>query len=387
MTERIRIRLYNVHFGDAILVSIPDADDGGGPLTRHLLIDVGNVLATAGGGDDVFAPVLEDIKAEVGARGVDLYVMTHEHLDHVQGLLFGATRAEPLTFAVDTVWLTASTASDYYDRFPDAKTKLADTHAVLAAIEHHLAASPADMADGALTTLLANNNPNNTSHCVAHLREKLTSADKVHFVHRSFVTTGKHPFRRASFEILAPEEDTSDYYGRFKPMALGADAGLAVARTGQVVPPSGVDAMSFFNLVEIRSSGATSNALAIDRATNNTSVVFTIRWEGRNLLFAGDAETKSWKTMDRECQLEPVDFLKVSHHGSHNGTPAPAILDRILPPDRPPNERAVAAVSTCIDTYNDVPDDPTIDILRQRCSDVVSTDGGPLFHDIFIEAP
>lgn len=384
MSDQIRIRLYDVRFGDAILVSIPDLDDAGRPLTRHVLIDVGNVLSGEGGDDDVFGPVLTDIAAEVGERGVDLYVMTHEHLDHVQGLLTGATSEPPITIPIDTVWLTASAEPDYYDDHPEAKKKFDQSNAVYFAIRRHLDAAP-DAADRRLLTLLENNNPRRTQDCVDHLRTQLTTPDRVHFVHRGFATDGAHPFREAAFEILAPEEDTSDYYGRFKPMAFGADAGLAVAVDATIVPPGGVDTTAFYNLVEMRSNGAMSNALAIDKAKNNTSVVFAIRWRDRLLLFTGDAEVRSWKTMARECELEPVDFIKVSHHGSHNGTPDESILDLILPPDRPVPERPVAAVSTCLDTYNEVPHEPTLAELAARCSAVVSTVDGPLFQDIFVE--
>ena len=383
--DRIRIRLYNVLFGDAILVSIPDADANGQSLMRHILIDVGNVLSGGGGNDDVFGPVLEDVVAEVGDRGVDLYVMTHEHLDHVQGLLAAAKRAPPIEVPIDTVWLTASAHPDYYTDHPNAKKKFDESQAVYRAIRRHLNAAP-ESADRRIVTLLENNNPRRTKDCVDHLRTQLTTPDRVHFVHRKFETGGKHPFRQAELEILAPEEDTSDYYGRFKPMSLGADSGLSSAVAVSTTPPSGVDATAFYNLVDIRSSGAMSNALAIDKARNNTSVVFTLRWEGRLLLFTGDAEVRSWKTMARECDLEPVDFIKVSHHGSHNGTPAESILDLILPPDRPAQDQPVAVVSTCLDTYNKVPHEPTMTELAGRCSKVVSTVGAPLFQDIFIKA-
>lgn len=383
MTDSIRIRLYNVRFGDAILVSIPDADEHDKPVTRHLLIDVGNVLSGEGGDDDVFGPVLEDIAFQVGDAGVDLYVMTHEHLDHVQGLLHGARQVPPITFPVDVAWLTASSAPDYYERFPAAKKKFDEAKAVYRAIQRHVAAAP-DAADSRLRTLLANNNPRRTKDCVDHLRTQLTTEDRVHFVHRGFDTEGRHPFRRATFEVLAPEEDTSDYYGRFRPMALGADGGLSAGQSADVVPPSGVDASAFYRLVDMRANGATSNALAIDKAKNNTSVVFSLRWRGRVLLFTGDAEVRSWQTMARECELGPVDFIKVSHHGSHNGTPDLDLLDKILPTDRPKAERAVAAVSTCLDTYNNVPDDVTLSRLKERCSQVVTTNGGPVSQDIVI---
>jgi beta-lactamase superfamily II metal-dependent hydrolase len=122
--------------------------------------------------------------------------------------------------------------------------------------------------------------------------------------------------------------------------------------------------------------------LAIDRAANNTSVVFTLEWRGLRLLFAGDAEQKRWALMAGRGLLEPVDFLKVGHHGSHNATPPDPILERILPMDNPAGRRRIALVSTCEHTYGGVPHAPTIERLETRCDEVVNTEsvdpGGPV---------
>lgn len=383
MSDALRVRLYDVRFGDAILVTVPDRDEAGRPLDRHLLIDVGNVLAGEGGDDDVYREILEDIVDVTGERGVDLYVMTHEHLDHIQGMLHGATRIEPpVTVPVDTAWLTASADPTYYERFTDAKRKLDAANAVYTAIARTLAAS--DEPDDRLATLVENNNPRKSADCVAFLRDHLTSPDRIHYVHRGFDPTDRHPFRDAELVVLAPEEDTSDYYGRFRPMTLGRNASLPTSRLGRVVPPPGVDLTAFENLVENRRRGVSTNALAIDKAKNNTSVVFTLRWRGRTLLFAGDAELRSWRTMEREDVLVPVDVIKVSHHGSHNGTPSDSILDAILPlgHDGP----RVAAISTCLDTYESVPDDATTERLAARCDYVVSTEGVGGCVDVEIDA-
>lgn len=42
--DKLRVRAYNVRFGDAILVSVPDKTSAGAKKTRHILIDVGNAL-------------------------------------------------------------------------------------------------------------------------------------------------------------------------------------------------------------------------------------------------------------------------------------------------------------------------------------------------------
>jgi len=72
--------------------------------------------------------------------------------------------------------------------------------------------------------------------------------------------------------------------------------------------------------------------------------------------------------MNREGVLEPVHFLKVAHHGSHNGTPADEVFEAILP-EVPPDARARhAAVSTWRDTYSGIPHAPTDARLAARCT-------------------
>ena len=91
------------------------------------------------------------------------------------------------------------------------------------------------------------------------------------------------------------------------------------------------------------------------KVTNNTSIVLLIEWQGKRLLFVGDAEwntkfkdgqaQRRWNVMwhERKARLNaPIDFLKIGHHGSENATPwndqedgqvtePSTILDAILP--------------------------------------------------------
>ncbi len=88
-----------------------------------------------------------------------------------------------------------------------------------------------------------------------------------------------------------------------------------------MTPPAGVAAGDFFDLVTFRATGMSANLRTIDKAANNSSVAIELEWRGWRLLFPGDAEEKSWEIMDRENQIKPVHFLKISHHGSKNGSP------------------------------------------------------------------
>ena len=71
--------------------------------------------------------------------------------------------------------------------------------------------------------------------------------------------------------------------------------------------------------------------------------------------------------------LQPVHFLKVGHHGSHNATPNDAILDAILPRVRADARPVTALVSTCEEVYEGVPHNSTLDRIRSRCDELLST--------------
>lgn len=365
------VRAYDVRFGDAILVSIPDTENGQ-PVDRTILFDFGNSLGTDGGRDEVLEPVIDDIIARLAGRPLDLYVMTHEHLDHVQGLFYSAEVFHK-TIRAKQAWLTGSADPEYYKsgKHPDAKKQKAAALKAFQVVKARLAVTANVSAFANL--LQSTNDAKETGKCIDYLREHLTEAGGVHYVDRT-TDVGQLWTGPGTITLLAPEEDTADYYGRFKPMA----AGLGINDTfdfddldGPTVaddvpaPPSGVDAGAFYNLLDVR-HGATSTLLSIDQASNNTSVVLLLEWKGWRLLFTGDAEKRSWRTMDAKVALQPVDFFKVSHHGSHTGLPPETILDKVLPRPvgGPPKRRAL--VSTFPETYNGVPDDDTIKELRTR---------------------
>lgn len=67
----------------------------------------------------------------------------------------------------------------------------------------------------------------------------------------------------------------------------------------------------------------------MDKAMNNTSVILLFEFNGKKLLFPGDAQIENWEyalkyAKDKEqnlAMLRDVDFYKVGHHGSLNATP------------------------------------------------------------------
>lgn len=294
MSDNLVVRMYNIRFGDAILVTVPDKDPSTGrTTTRRILIDVGNAPKVAGtgqgGSDEVFENVVGDILNQLDGHPLDLYVMSHEHLDHVQGLFFASTKLPrldlPRRLRVRHVWLTASAAPDYYDKHPKAKEQHLAFEAMYRRVAAHVAARPTAATLGVLD-LLANNDPTKTRQCVDFLRT--LCPDKTHYIHREARLRGTHPFREARLSVWAPEEDTSEYYGRFLPLDAGAvppaPAGKPgerrIPRTPDPLPPQGVDVGALLGPVRARRSGAIDTCSKSTRRPTNTSIVFALEWRG-----------------------------------------------------------------------------------------------------------
>lgn len=396
--DTLTIRAYNVRFGDAFLISIPDERGPNDPLPaagepaekimRHILIDVGNSLATQGGIDEVFEPVVRDILDVLDGQPVDLYIMTHEHMDHIQGLL-AAHKKHGLSITARYAWLTASAAPDYYTRDwgdSDAPKKALQTQhdSTLAAYDDVFDYVTGLQAAGEtpppmLMNILHLNNYRAVKDCVDHLRGRAPQQNTA-YLYRGYDNAAGdrdgphsfddcHPFRSTTLEVWAPEENTSVYYSPLRPLTLGfsESEGDGPRQPTTPLPPAGVDASTFYRLVNARKNNLIENLLAIDKAKNNSSIVFTIEWAGWRFLFSGDAELKSWQVMEDKGMLGlPVHFLKISHHLSHNGTPDGETLDKIMPHNSPDGRKRLAVASTYPFTYNGIPFQDIVDRLDER---------------------
>jgi hypothetical protein len=200
---------------------------------------------------------------------------------------------------------------------------------------------------------------------------------------------GKPFSRKVKVSVLAPESDQSVYYktrlNHLTMLAKSLTSAGAIdlndfwqfpdQRT--VSSPPNLMSHDWNHLRESIQNGGTAAVRAIDKAANNTSLVFLLEVGGKRLLFPGDAEIESWEYMKSKCRrhLKPVDFLKVAHHGSHNGTEE-STLDDLLPESR--KQQATIMVSTRSKVYgttHPVPDKSLLTTLKLRCSKLISTDG------------
>jgi beta-lactamase superfamily II metal-dependent hydrolase len=383
VSVRVTVRAYNVRFGDCILLSV---DEGSGE--RHALIDFGNApsgVKRQGGRNDVFDPIAANIKART--KGVlDLVVMTHEHLDHMEGFYDQRRVFDAMT--VRQVWMSLMSQPGYYKAFTRAQTQKAAVAALGQFVDRWQSGNRFRLVPDALQTVVANNNMLDLSNVerVDYLR-RLGKATK--YLSRGRATAAKqHGLGTGvKVEVLAPESDASVYYGKLPAHAFGLGERLSHAALTMRAParrhpalkrPPHMAADEFDRLKDEIAEIDMSSVFAIDKAANNTSLVLRVTAGGKVLLFAGDAEEESWAQMVKHKKVGPVDFLKIAHHGSINGMPfsgTGSVLDALIKTGK----KTTALVSTCRGVYGEskdteIPSHDLLDALKKRCRKIVITE-------------
>lgn len=371
MSRSIRIRMYQLGFGDCYLVSIPD-----GEKTRHLCVDFGNV-AGKGGRNAPFQRIAQDIEKETNGH-LDVAVMTHEHMDHMEG--YYHQRSIFNRMSVDWVWMSAPSHPDYYEKYPDA-APVKRLQAQTDEFYRHATRKRLPLAPSFDT--LVRNNLSNVDR-VNYLRELPKKG--VLYLRRGNSVRGK-PFRHVKCRVMAPERDMSVYYGRrgmqqlnhmtnsLKAAGTAEDKRWEFPHVKRSVRPPQLSDSDWRKLRGRIMRGAVEGIRTIDKARNNTSLVFQLEVGSRTLLFPGDAELRSWSHLVEKNQrwLKPVDFMKVSHHGSHNGTPL-ELLDTLLPRSRQSQAKImVSTQSNVYGTKNPVPDASLLKELATR-GQLISSD-------------
>ena len=80
-SRQVTIRMYNVGFGDAFLVLVPE-----GNQQRRILFDCGSIEAAPGVPmSRVVDRLVRDVTDADGVPRIDVIVATHRHKDHVSG--------------------------------------------------------------------------------------------------------------------------------------------------------------------------------------------------------------------------------------------------------------------------------------------------------------
>jgi hypothetical protein len=387
MTLPIRVRMYRTGFGDCFLVTFRT-----GPDEQHALIDFG---AHMHGEIGTMDQIMDDLQKTSGSR-LGLLVATHAHRDHISG--FGQFANRFAQFQIDEIWLPWT--DDPRDKQAAALKK---KHlALYEALEKHiriaLAGIPASPVYTAALDALANLRGNETA--TTELARGFGTGATVRYFQAGSTVDKVGQIAGLSAELLGPPRDSA-FLSRMNPPTEqhfltapgGETAALHPFSTLEIRPgEADYEAMvkdgqplvadkDLSPLHDAAEAPAGRLALALDSVRNNTSLVIYFRFQGKALLFPGDAQWGNWQSWigtDRARQLlNEVDFLKVAHHGSENATPVDVVHAL-------KQSGLAAMVPTQIKPFPTIPRMPLLKELEKHCdghvavrSDWIAVDGAP----------
>jgi beta-lactamase superfamily II metal-dependent hydrolase len=321
-SEGVRIRMYDVGFGDCFLLFIPTTQG-----ERKLLIDCGSIAKHTRSITEIVEEIISDVTDSDGKPRIDVVIATHRHRDHISG--FADRRWSEVE--VKEVWMPWTERPDdpIASRIRQAQTRLA---AALHQAFMRLNAAQ-DLKDLALNALSNDDAMQVLHHGFAGLprRRFLPERDCQDRILRTDVLPG------VFVHVLGPSYE-EDAIRDMDPPAGQSYVRLAGegALSGNLPEPFSHDWVveTPFRGLEpddeamIQGMGAgREEALAaqLDQAVNGTSLMLFFQVGDAHLLFPGDAQWGTWKIVlnDPETQrlLDKVNFYKVGHHGSHNATP------------------------------------------------------------------
>jgi beta-lactamase superfamily II metal-dependent hydrolase len=350
----IKVRMYNVGFGDAFLVKIPD-----GKQERRILFDCGSIESSSAGGSmsKIVKRIIADVTDDDGVARIDVVVATHRHKDHVSGFANDAWNQ----VQVREVWLP------WTEHPSDAKARHireAQSQLALGLNQALAAAPPASEAEAkrqfnvsrdivANALMLSNDAAMRTLHsgfAGTPVRRFLPEVKEQDNKSVRLVETAALPGIKV--HVLGPSRDPEVIRDMDPPKGEGylrllgakpsaSDGGLAgihpFAQEFLVKNASNVWQLSEAELQLIHSAGVMPElavAVALDKAVNGTSLVLLLDVAGTLLLFPGDAQWGTWMNILGDAQwrelLNRLAFFKIGHHGSHNATP-PNFVRTLMP--------------------------------------------------------
>jgi beta-lactamase superfamily II metal-dependent hydrolase len=398
--------MYRVGFGDFFMLSLQTPAG-----QKHILIDCGVHACDIHSINAAIAQMAEDTGRELA-----LVIMTHRHADHISG--FTKCKDVFSQFTVEQVWMSW---------FEDPSDKAAVN------FQKNLAL----MAEQMKLALAARNRPEDDEldFMVENIiGEALGAAGggsndvALQVLHGGFKNKAPVAYYKAgdtpklpqdlvdaglTAQILGPPHDlalVAQMNGKNEQYLAANDPSVAkpvapfdeVFRiTAQRYPTA---AFREYNRHEIEQSVMdlqpdmlAAKARQADKTLNNQSLVVLFTFNGKHLLFAGDAQWGNWEnflyggkagasghtalTQQSRSILASLDFYKVGHHGSTNATPKDALNAM--------REGCVAMCSTEPGCYGkpssgtEVPRIPLLEAIEKRtdnqlaCSDQVEAGDKP----------
>jgi beta-lactamase superfamily II metal-dependent hydrolase len=350
----VSIRMYNVGFGDAFTVTVRS-----GRRQWRMLIDCGvHSHGRARPISEIVDAIIRDLTPPDKPPSVDVIVATHQHADHISGFELDQWS----TVHVGEVWVPY--VEDEAD--PDSKVlrkkivKASVSLSALLKLRLNEAEPDGWLPQLAMAQFFADNSRGNDKarqRLLGLVPEAFATKPTIRYLPSSGseIETIESPIPRVVAHVLGPSRLPKYIKKMDPPKAVGW---MAFDRMGEIAKPnqpqlfsdrfvlsrspdmadlSHGDFTAFGHLTtghqalrrldELNDTALLAAASVLERSVNNTSLFFVLDVGGTRLLFPGDAQQGAWDHItdnpDARQLIADVDFYKMSHHGSHNGTPKP----------------------------------------------------------------
>lgn len=412
--------MYRVGFGDFFLVIVPTSTGD-----QHILIDCGVFKGTSGTGDiGSIVEAVEDMYQTTNGH-LALVIMTHRHADHIAGF----SKAERFKdFTASMVWMP------YWEQFNDDKDKdsahnlQVDIHELAENLAMQFRGRADDAAKEALAQLgnatgiedfnaAASGKKKGGGNAVAldllknHLGangkkvryyaagDKAQLPDELDGLKATIL--GPPPEKARAFlalmdlkkgvgQYLDSINDTDDGPTPIQPFPREWTGDVKKQYSKTDVRGYPIDyAQCIQDVNHAQPDMLAAAASKIENFLNNQSLVVLFEFDGKKLLFAGDAQGGNWEYWLFKTEapqkdptkagdiietskelLQTIDFYKVGHHGSTNATPIQAVEAAIA---RPKSSKGFISMCSTEDGVYGNPKKET-EVPRTRLMEVLAAD-------------